>query len=928
MSLNEVPDYANEIDKIQDVYDQEMQSLKVLQETRSNYERIYVLERLKNLDKLSAKQKKELEELKKKQAEVTSHQQETELSIHKLRLELINKQITYEKTMQKSVEEIRLTSEAIYWDKFINLANAANKKIEERETTLATNKYLRDVSHMVALDKLKTSKNKNDVEAAQKIANIEAKVAAKYAAKKQELIAQEDELIAKKEAGAISEVEYTKKIQAIREKLVKLADEERKTVLDKIKKESDKEGSGRALKKFIKEQEKAEKEAKKRKDALDAKDEQKVKKRAIAEQAYKDKLEAKSEQKKNFNSHVQGIQDELFGAGKSPEERLHALKNLGADPDTGEFSGKALVNNMAAILSNFAQKLDSKIENIGSVKSIVDTALQGSNMGTGGLFKIGSSYWDRINSNYTKYAGITPYLKRSDLQSNLVSMVQEGIAFNVDERAFLSTIKDKIAATFEASNGTLLRLVRIQQQDTTAARLGMESSLTAFLNSMYETSEYMKSTAAAVKGSLEEAMSLMEAKTAVGLEHTVQKWMGSMYSVGMSDNAVQSIAKALGEVAAGQINSLTGEGAGNLVVMAANQAGISIADLLNRGMTDEDANNLLASAVEYLADLYNDNKDSKVVQQQIAQVFGVAASDLKAAVNLAKDNKTIDAIFKTVTTYDSNLERLYDMAGSIGKRMSQGEVLTNMWENFQYTMASGISNNPMMYALYKIGNLMDQTGVDFNIPFLNVMGFGVDLNATVSQLMRGGAMAGSLLSGIGQMIGGGGGLNMKAAIKGLGSDNKTVDEILSAGYNGTGDLLKALEKTGLKVNREAIRSDGNKIMIDSSGLTAALNLAGLNNTVNGGSGSEAGSKTSESGTSTNVGNSSSEDIKNTTLSDAKSDTDAQMAEAKESEDNSVNIETVNENVVKIYTLLSDVVDGASSLSIRMSMDSLSPYSNI
>ena len=151
-----------------------------------------------------------------------------------------------------------------------------------------------------------------------------------------------------------------------------------------------------------------------------------------------------------------------------------------------------------------------------------------------------------------------------------------------------------------------------------------------------------------------------------------------MYSVGMSDNAVQSIARALGEVAAGQINSLTGEGAGNLVVMAANQAGISIADLLNRGMTDEDANNLLASAVEYLADLYNDNKDSKVVQQQIAQVFGVAASDLKAAVNLAKDNKTIDAIFKTVTTYDSNLERLYNMAGSIGKRMSQGEVLTNM----------------------------------------------------------------------------------------------------------------------------------------------------------------------------------------------------------------------------------------------------------
>lgn len=114
MSLNEVPDYANEIDKIQDVYDQEMQSLKVLQDTRLNYERIYVLNRLKDAQKISDEQLKELEELKKKQAEATAHQQETELSIHKLRLELINKQMTYEKTMQKSVEEIRLTSEAIY----------------------------------------------------------------------------------------------------------------------------------------------------------------------------------------------------------------------------------------------------------------------------------------------------------------------------------------------------------------------------------------------------------------------------------------------------------------------------------------------------------------------------------------------------------------------------------------------------------------------------------------------------------------------------------------------------------------------------------------------------------------------------------------------------------------------------------------------
>ena len=102
-------------------------------------------------------------------------------------------------------------------------------------------------------------------------------------------------------------------------------------------------------------------------------------------------------------------------------------------------------------------------------------------------------------------------------------MVDAGIAANVEQRAFLQTISDKIATTFSATNGTLLRLIRIQEQDTTAARLGMESSLTAFLNSMYETTEYMKDAATTVKASLEESMALMTGTAAVGYEYQVQK---------------------------------------------------------------------------------------------------------------------------------------------------------------------------------------------------------------------------------------------------------------------------------------------------------------------------------------------------------------------------------------------------------------------
>lgn len=503
-------------------------------------------------------------------------------------------------------------------------------------------------------------------------------------------------------------------------------------------------------------------------------------------------------------------------------------------------------------------------------------------------------------------------------------MVEKGISYHVAQRAFLMTMKDKIATTFDATNGTLLRLIRIQQQDSTAARLGMESSLTAFLNNMYETTEYMGSIANQVKSNLEEAMSLINYKDAVSLEHTIQKWLGSMYSVGMSESSVQSIAGAIGNIAAGKIDNLTGEGAGNLVVMAANQAGISIADVLAEGMSDDVANELLASAVEYLAGLYNDNKDNKVVQQQIAKVFGVAASDLKAAANLAEKDAVLDTIYKVRTEYSTNMDRLYEMAGSMALRTSMGEMMTNMWSNLQYSMASGMANNPVLYGMYKIGKLMGDLGADINLPFLNVYGFGVDLNATVSELMRGGAMAGSILSSLGQMIVGGGGLNMTRSVMQMRAADELRDLLQGDfGYKnrlGKAGMLSSLALAGVNIDLLASRKSGN-VLVGSDSLLNTLKLTDSTNiTDNSSSDSSNSMSTSESGSAT-AGNSSSEDIKNTTVSDSQNDANNQMAEAKESEDNAVNIETVNENVVKIYTLLSDIADGNSSLLVRLSYDS-------
>jgi nitrate reductase beta subunit len=96
--------------------------------------------------------------------------------------------------------------------------------------------------------------------------------------------------------------------------------------------------------------------------------------------------------------------------------------------------------------------------------------------------------------------------------------------------------------------------------------------------------------------------------------------------------------------------------------MAANQAGLSVSDLLNDGLNANTTNQLLNSMVEYLAKLYQEAGDSKVIQQQIAQVYGMSAADLKAAVNLAKSNGIIS---RNGLTYGGAINRLYSMANSM-----------------------------------------------------------------------------------------------------------------------------------------------------------------------------------------------------------------------------------------------------------------------
>ena len=246
-----------------------------------------------------------------------------------------------------------------------------------------------------------------------------------------------------------------------------------------------------------------------------------IDKRFEKEQKIADKIHKQAQKNiaaENAAKATSELKSGLFGKGKSLRERGQALRDAFHQNEDGSKNTLAGLATLANALSDLTKQLDSTIENIAGKKGAIDTRLQG----WGGKKRMGS-YWDAISNDIIGIAGVSPLVKQSAIVANVETMVDAGIAYNVEQRAFLQTIKDKIATTFDANNGTLLRLVRIQQQDSTAARLGMESTMNSFLNNMYENTEYLKGVATSVKSSLEEAMSLMSATEAVDFEYQVQK---------------------------------------------------------------------------------------------------------------------------------------------------------------------------------------------------------------------------------------------------------------------------------------------------------------------------------------------------------------------------------------------------------------------
>ena len=406
-----------------------------------------------------------------------------------------------------------------------------------------------------------------------------------------------------------------------------------------------------------------------------------------------------------------------------------------------EARDKALTKALNEGLAQATKTIDENISAFYQYQAEVDARLQGSD----------ESYTKALKS-IKSHVGFSGVVSQKAIIENIKKLSDEGIAYNIEQRAFLASVSNNIAKTFSVFDSNLMRLIRLQQADTTAARLGMEASLVKLFNKYFSDTSYLSDVADTVSETLLEATSQLTRDASAEFDFIVQKWLGSLYSVGFSKDTISTIAEGLNYLGTGQIEKLSSnDSLMTLMAMSAAHAGMSIGEILTDGLNANSTNMLLKGMIDYLQTIARNTESSQVVKSAYSDVFGVNMADLRALLNL--NDSDISNISAQSLGYSDMFGEAQSQVDQLVSRIPWAQMLDTMFENVMSSVSIGIGNSNGVHTAWKVMNkIKDLTG-GIDIPAISVFGSGVDLNTTVMDLgllgIAGLSLMGQLFSGMG-----------------------------------------------------------------------------------------------------------------------------------------------------------------------------------
>lgn len=435
-------------------------------------------------------------------------------------------------------------------------------------------------------------------------------------------------------------------------------------------------------------------------------------------------------------------------ADKRDEKHLKASQALA---DAGKKTASALLNGAL----NFGKFFDTGIENYASIFSkysaSVEARLQDGSDRDNKRFK---SFVNDVKTNLAA----SPYLKQETMLNNLNELIQAGVNYNIEQRAFLQSMTDKVVTTFDAFDSNLLNLIRLQQSDSTAARMGMEASLTKSLNLMFKDTSYLSNGYDSVSKALFDTITQLGRDEGLAFEYVVQKWLGSLGSVGVGTDTLTKIATAINYLGTGNIEALQNDTSMmNLISIAANKQGLDIGSLATQGLNSTTTNILLRGIVDQIQEIAQN--DNQVVRQQFGQLFGgVSMADMVAALNL--NTSQLDTVQEALIDFKSATKEAQNQLNQVSDRMHISEMVNNVFDNIMATTSANIAGNARTYMLWKSLNIIEGLTGGINIPTVGALGSFVDLETTVTGLMKSGIaglyMLGTLVSAVGNLQNNGG----------------------------------------------------------------------------------------------------------------------------------------------------------------------------
>lgn len=514
--------------------------------------------------------------------------------------------------------------------------------------------------------------------------------------------------------------------------------------------------------------------------------EQEETKAALRKQAYDtanrvNRVEAakKSAEQKDSFAPLEGLRAarDAFSinkeAGMSP---VKALMNIKEAIQTGNDEQKESFKALSGVLTSGFNALNTMIDNAARLMESSYGRVNAAIDGTGKTF---SDYVDNMSN-----LGISTLIKQEDLLQNLSNVATQGITSDLEQIALLTTIKDKTVASFDATDGNLRRLVRLNQNlgNLTAKQFGLAAVLRTELNAAFGDSSFIGRQFQQLTGTLLDAVSanaLKGSTDSTNFYAVMETFAAGMYEAGVDEGTVSSIAQGINYLGSGNVQALSGNKAlQNLLLLSMDRAGLDYATILQQGLNTKDTYLLLSEIIDYLADITDSTKKNNVLQSSYANLFNLSITDMSAIRNLSQ-NSTFRNYANRSLIQNGNEALNYaksEMLAISDERTMFSEVLNNFVENTKFSLGAGVANSTWAYPL----NLIARLGIQAGKTLTDV---GLSAAGKATTLASGLGYAASVIPGVMNLVN-----NLGTNFAALGPDSNTISQYFDfALSNGSGN---------------------------------------------------------------------------------------------------------------------------------------------